>query len=110
MMNYLLRPRFLRKLDRRRLGRKQERTRFRLLKRLLFLTTLVGIGLMVLGPRAYADLLASNQGANNILRYDETTGDFLGEFIRSGSGGLGIPDGLLFGSDGNLDVGSLLTD
>jgi streptogramin lyase len=65
---------------------------------------------MALGPRAYADLFASNQGANNILRYDETTGDFLGEFIPAGSGGLGIPDGLLFGPDGNLYVGSLLTD
>src|SRR5437016_2904164 len=110
MLNYLGRPRFLRKLDRRRLGRKQESTRFRLMKRPLFLATLVGIGVMALGPWAYADLFASNQGANNILRYDERTGDFLGEFIPSGSGGLGIPDGLLFGPDGNLYVGSLLTD
>ncbi|HLJ97221.1 MAG TPA: hypothetical protein VKU02_28940 [Gemmataceae bacterium] len=80
------------------------------MKRPLFLATLVGIGVMALGPRAYADLFASDQGANNILRYDERTGDFLGEFIPSGSGGLGIPDGLLFGPDGNLYVGSLLTD
>jgi hypothetical protein len=90
--------------------RKQERTRFRLLKGPLFLATLVGIGVMALSPWAYADLFASNEGDNNILRYDERTGDFLGEFIPAGSGGLGIPDGLLFGPDGNLYVGSLLTD
>jgi hypothetical protein len=85
-------------------------TGFRRLIRPLSLATLVGIGMMALSPLAYADLFASNQGANNILRYHERTGDFLGEFIPAGSGGLGIPDGLLFGPEGNLYVGSLETD
>ena len=62
----------------------QERTRFRLRKAPLFLATLAAIGLMALAPLAYADLFVSsgdNGGANNILRYDEVTGEFLGEFI-----------------------------
>jgi hypothetical protein len=55
-------------------------------------------------PSAYADLFISNRSQNNILRYDEKTGDFLGEFIPSGSGGLSTPLGLIFGPDGNLYV------
>ena len=107
MWNYLLTPRCIRKLER---PKKQESTLFRLLKRPLFLATLIGIGMMAVPPWTYADLFVSNQGANNILRYDERTGEFLGEFIPAGSGGLGTPDGLIFGPDGNLYVGSLLTD
>ena len=42
----------------------------------------------------------------NILRFDEQTGDFLGEFISTGSGGLVSPDDLTFGPDGNLYVSS----
>jgi sugar lactone lactonase YvrE len=107
MWNYLLTPRCIRKLER---PKKQESTLFRLLKRPLFLATLIGIGMMAVPPWTYADLFVSNQGANNILRYDERTGEFLSEFIPAGSGGLGTPDGLIFGPDGNLYVGSLLTD
>jgi hypothetical protein len=84
--------------------RKQDRTWFRLLKARLFLATWIAMGMMALAPWAYADLFISNLGANNILRYDERTGEFTGEFIPAGSGGLGAPDGLLFGPDGNLYV------
>jgi sugar lactone lactonase YvrE len=88
--------------------RKQDGTRFRLLKAQLFLATWIGIGMTALAPGAYADLFVSNLGGgNNILRYDEKTGEFLGEFIPSGSGGLSSPDGLLFGPDGNLYVCNL---
>jgi streptogramin lyase len=88
---------------------KQERTRFRFLKGPLFLSTLVGMGMMALASWAYADLFASNS-AGNVLQYDERTGEFLGEFIPSGSGGLGLPNGLIFGPDGNLYVCSLGTN
>jgi streptogramin lyase len=59
-----------------------------------------------LGSDAYADLFICNDSHNNILRYDERTGDFLGEFIPSGYGGLSAPRGLIFGPDGNLYVSS----
>lgn len=47
---------------------------------------------------------------NNILRYDEVTGEFLGEFIPPGNGGPGVLNGLIFGPDGNLYVCSRGTD
>ena len=43
-------------------------------------------------------------GSDAILRYDATTGAFLGNFVASGSGGLSDPEGLVFGPDGNLYV------
>ena len=62
---------------------KQERTQFQLRKAPLFLAILAMIGLTALAPRAYADLFVSsgNGGASSILRYDEVTGEFLGEFV-----------------------------
>jgi sugar lactone lactonase YvrE len=79
------------------------------MKAQLFLATWIGMGMMTLAPWAYADLIVSNLGSRNILQYDERTGEFLGEFIAAGSGGLGGPDGLLFGPDGNLYVCDLAT-
>ena len=61
------------------------------------------------GPYAYADLFVCS-GQTNILRYDERNGEFLGEFVPAGSGGLNAPDGLIFGSDGNLYVCSVRTN
>ena len=49
-----------------------------------------------------ADLAPS--GTKGVLRFDGTTGDFLGEFIPRGSGGLIRPLGIRFGPDGNLYV------
>jgi sugar lactone lactonase YvrE len=91
--------------------RKQDRTWVRLLKAQLFLATWIGMGMMALTPWAYADLFISNDdnGAGKVLQYDQVTGEFLSEFIPSGSGGLGHPNGLIFGPDGNLyvcDVGN----
>jgi sugar lactone lactonase YvrE len=49
-------------------------------------------------------LLVSNFGGNDVLRFDETTGAFLGTLVAPGSGGLSTPRGLDFGPDGNLAV------
>jgi len=57
---------------------------------------------------AQADLLVSSNLTNEVLRYEETTGGFLGVFA-SGSG-LSGPSGLVFGPDNNLYVGSLNTN
>ena len=43
-------------------------------------------------------------GTDNVLRYDGRTGDFLGEFVVSGSGGLEGPTTMTFGPDGDLYV------
>ena len=50
------------------------------------------------------DLLITNPEADNILRFDGETGDPLGEFVTSGSGGLVDPIDPTFGPDGNLYV------
>jgi sugar lactone lactonase YvrE len=47
--------------------------------------------------------LVGNSTGNNVLRFDGNTGNFLGEFIPAGSGGLSNPDQILFGPDGNGD-------
>jgi streptogramin lyase len=56
------------------------------------------------------DLLVGSNRTDSILRYDGTTGDFLGAFVASGSGGLMHPGGFAFGPDGNLYVSSNATD
>ncbi|WP_413166530.1 hypothetical protein ACL6C3_07430 [Capilliphycus salinus ALCB114379] len=53
-----------------------------------------------------AALLVGNSEGNNILLFDEQNGDFLGEFIAPGTGGLLAPDDLTFGPDGNLYITS----
>jgi len=52
------------------------------------------------------DLYVASQSTSEILRYDGTSGDFLGAFVASGSGDLAAPFGLAFGPDGNLYVAS----
>src|SRR5690348_10418837 len=52
------------------------------------------------------DLFVSSYYTHSILRYDGSTGAFLGTFVTSGSGGLSYPRGLTFGPDGNLYVAS----
>ena len=51
-------------------------------------------------------LLVGNTRAHNVVRLDEETGAFLGDFISAGSGGLVAPDALVFGPDGHLYVSS----
>lgn len=63
---------------------------------------------MVFGPAIEdgqgLDLYVASARNGMILRYDGTTGAFLGEFVASGVGGLDHPIGLTFGPDGNLYV------
>src|SRR4028118_1478278 len=47
--------------------------------------------------------LVGNSRGNNVLQFDGNTGNFLGEFISPGSGGLSNPDTIVFGPDGNGD-------
>jgi sugar lactone lactonase YvrE len=47
--------------------------------------------------------LVGNSRGNNVLRFDGNTGNYLGEFISPGSGGLSNPDTIVFGPDGNGD-------
>lgn len=50
-------------------------------------------------------LVANTRGGNNVVAFDEISGQYLGEFISSTSG-LEEPDTLLYGPDGNLYVSS----
>src|SRR5262249_27047674 len=45
-----------------------------------------------------------------VLQYRGTTGAFLNTFVASGSGGLSLPNDLVFGPDGNLYVPSQFSD
>ncbi len=52
------------------------------------------------------NLLVSSYGNDSVMRYEGTTGAFLGAFVIPGYGGLYGPHGLLIGLDGNLLVSS----
>ncbi|MBD2104181.1 PEP-CTERM sorting domain-containing protein [Leptolyngbya sp. FACHB-261] len=75
-----------------------------LLRATLLLGTLAAFNLE--GPKAEAALLIGNTRGNNVVTFSERTGQFLGDFIAPGSGGLVDPDDLTFGPDGNLYVSS----
>lgn len=62
----------------------------------------------VLGPDGF--LYVTSRDTDSVMRFDPLTGQFLGTFVQSGSGGLNIPMGLAFGPDGNLYVGSGFDD
>ncbi len=53
-----------------------------------------------------ADLFVSAASANSVMRFDGTSGALLGNFVATGSGGLGDPQGIAFGPDNNLYVAS----
>src|SRR5262245_46922735 len=65
---------------------------------------------LVFGPSvedpSRLDLYVSSAYTNSVLRFEGTTGAFLGEFVASGSGGLNHPGSLVFGPDGSLYVGN----
>jgi sugar lactone lactonase YvrE len=54
---------------------------------------------------AQADFLVGNTAGNSVSRYGGA-GEYLGNFISPGSGGLASPDDLTWGPDGNLYVSS----
>jgi sugar lactone lactonase YvrE len=51
-------------------------------------------------------LLVGNAQGDNVVRLDEETGEFLGDFVPRGSGGLMAPGALVLGLDGDLYVAS----
>jgi hypothetical protein len=65
---------------------------------------------MVFGPDGKddgkLDLYVASARNSNVLRYDGSTGAFLGEFVPAGSGGLSHALGITIGPDGDLYVAS----
>lgn len=72
-------------------------------------SALVILGLLgsSLAFSASRDLYVSSEGAGSIKRYDGVTGAYISDFVTAGLGGLGNPQGITFGPDGNLYVSSL---
>jgi DNA-binding beta-propeller fold protein YncE len=69
---------------------------------------------IVFGPNGsdpnMLDLYVVSFGTQSVLRYDGTTGAFLGEFVSTGSGGLAGPACLAFGPGGELFVSDYFSD
>src|SRR5579864_213508 len=59
---------------------------------------------IVFGPDGNAYVSSSASSSNAVLRYDGTTGAFIGTFVPAGSGGLDGPVGMAFRPDGYLYV------
>jgi sugar lactone lactonase YvrE len=57
-------------------------------------------------PNSNANVLLANSRGDNILRYDQSTGAFLGELVAPGAGGLFHPDTMIVAPDGTLLVSS----
>jgi len=58
--------------------------------------------ILVVAPRAYADLLVSSFGTNSIMEFDSSSGAFLGTFANVSG-----PSGTTFGPDGDFYVASI---
>ncbi len=56
------------------------------------------------------DFLVSSESTHSVKRYDAFTGVYLGDFVTPGSGGLGGPQGIAVGPDGNIYVSSRDSD
>jgi WD40 repeat protein len=81
------------------------------LKRHVLLAIMVAIVMAAFVPCASADLYVCSRDGNEVLRYNEVTGEFIQAFVRSdNNGGLDSPRLLLFGRDGNLYVSSFNTN
>jgi sugar lactone lactonase YvrE len=81
-----------------------------IIKRYLLLVTLIAMVMTAFGPGANADVYVTSRDDDRVLRYDEATGAFIGEFVSSGSGMLRTPTSLLLAHDGNLYVSSNSTN
>ncbi|MEO8083278.1 MAG: beta-propeller fold lactonase family protein, partial [Ardenticatenales bacterium] len=55
-------------------------------------------------------LYVSSRSTSEVLRYNATTGAFVGVFVTSGSGGLNGPQDLVFGPTGDLYVSSIASN
>ncbi len=55
-------------------------------------------------------LYVANEGTDEVLRFDGTTGAFVDVFVAMGAGGLDGPAGMVFGPDGVLHVASVETN
>lgn len=75
-------------------------------KSLALLGAGVLLGLCGCGDNERGVLLVGNTRSHNVVKYDERTGEYLGEFITAGSGGLLAPDNIVSGPDGHLYVAS----
>lgn len=67
---------------------------------------LVTVSLLCGSVFAQNDLLVTSYSGSSIARFDAETGENLGNFIESGSGGLSAAAGVAVGSDGNVYVTS----
>ncbi len=62
---------------------------------------------ITLGPDG--NVYVAGGDGNNVLKFNGTTGAFIGSFVTAGSGGLQSARGVAFGPDGNLYVTSFAT-
>ncbi|MBW4485909.1 MAG: PEP-CTERM sorting domain-containing protein [Tildeniella torsiva UHER 1998/13D] len=69
------------------------------------LSLLTTFGIAIFSVEADAALLVGNTSGNNIVIFDEITGDFRGELIPD-NGLLDSPDTFVYGPDGNLYISS----
>ncbi len=76
------------------------------LKPLALLGALVSLGLTGCETQERGVLLVGNTRAHNVVKLDEQSGEYLGEFITASSGGLVAPDSVIVGPDGNVYVAS----
>lgn len=68
-----------------------------------FLTIFIISNLYGMQPNS-PDLFISSRNTSSVKRYDGTTGAYIDDFVKTGSGGLSSTQEIMFGFDGNLLV------